>query len=83
MFMHMKEITHSNSQTAIPLPHIIIISGLDCIQNAKKTIIFLFFYHILFQTILPILIHLLVLSGVVFSFGGNSGKCFFFFRTNA
>lgn len=62
MFMHMKGITLSNSWTTISLPHCVIINGLDCIQNAKTPLIL---NHILFQIILSMWMHVLVLSPVI------------------
>ena len=73
MFMHMKGITHSNSRTTISLPHCVIINGLDRIQNAKTPLIL---NHIQFQIMLPIWMHVLVLS-LVISYGGGGKNVLF------
>lgn len=73
MFMHMKGITHSNSRTTISLPRCVIINGLDRIQNAKTPLIL---NHILFQIILPVWIHVFVLSLVISFDGRKKTRCF-------
>lgn len=69
VYAHEGGITHLNSRTTISLQHCVIITGLECIQNAKTPLLL---NHIPLSIILPARIGLSYLW--LFHFEGERGK---------